>query len=139
MTFRRLRPDRCVCRGDEGLHYPASVVTPNTTFCILSKTAHFILLECPYNFLVENFNKQTSCNYQAEKLADILTVKLISISLCGFYSLHWELARQRIICTPVTSTSSSACNLSLERRCRLCSPPGSLGDVWQCADRYDYP
>lgn len=50
-----------------------------------------------------------------------------------------ELAGQWIICTPVTSTSSSACNLSFERRCRLCSPPGSLGDVWQCADRYDYP
>lgn len=90
---QRPRPDRCVCWVDVGLHYPASIVTANTSFCISSKTAHFTLLECPCSFLVEN------CNYQAEEWADILTVQLISISLGRFYSLHLELAGQRIICT----------------------------------------
>lgn len=121
----------CACRGDEGLHHPAYFYLSN--FGRLFLHLNFISGSSLYSpgdalqFLVRSQQNVHNC------LADT------HMSLCGFYLLRSELARQWIICTPVTSTSSSTCNLSFERRCRLCSLPGSLGDVWQCADRYDYP
>lgn len=101
--------------------------------------------------IICSLSVHTVCRFRASQDAAITQRnEHVSKLLCwypylwrGFYSLRPGPGRagpgSGIICTPVTSTSSSACNLSFKRWCRLCSPPVSLGDVWQCADRYDYP
>ena len=113
-------------KANEGPHYPASHCSN-----ILSKTAHYVAAGVSVCFPGWELQRG-SWNYPAEKRADKLNCcKAEYPYLCvDFCSVHSEPGRGSF-CTPVTSTSSSACNLSSERRCRLCSPPGSLGDVWQ--------
>ena len=125
-------------KRDEGLHYPASYFSPPTlpfTFYLSTLYSTRVFTQSSGSEQQQTRRWQPSGKGTSRYLNCCWYPYLCgdSIQCVSSWPGQW------IISTPVTSTSSSACNLSLKRWCCLCSLPGSLGDVWQCADRYDYP